>query len=137
MSKLNKKDSTAGNSRFEKTRSLLGSFKNAGRGAVEIFRSQRNFRLQLLLFGITLIAGFFFNISGLEWLIVILVGGMVLTLEIINTALESVVDLVTEEYKELARRIKDVSAGAVLVSSLIAIAIGLIIFIPRFIELFK
>jgi undecaprenol kinase len=117
-------------------KSLLNSFKYAGKGIVKIFHNGKIFKVQLIIFVLTLIAGFLFHISRFEWLITLLASGVVLSLEMINTAIESVVDLVTKEYKVLAERIKDIAAGAVLISSLIALIIGLIIFIPYFTELF-
>ena len=90
-------------------RSLNNSFKFAGRGITRVFLCERSFRL--------------------------LAGGMVLVTEMINTALEYAVDLVTEEYRILAEHIKNISAGAVLVASLLAVVVGLIIFVPYLLEL--
>jgi undecaprenol kinase len=117
-------------------RSLSNSFKHAGMGILQVFRSERSFRLQLAVFAITIIAGFVFRISGMEWVFILAAGGVVLVCEMINTAIEYVTDLVTEEYRVLAKHIKNISAGAVLVSSIIAVIIGLIIFIPYFIDYF-
>ena len=101
-----------------------------------VFRSERSFRLQVLIFAVTIIAGFIFRITGTEWVFILVAGGVVLVCEMINTAIEYVTDLVTEEYRILAKHIKNISAGAVLVSSIIAVIIGLIIFIPYFLEYF-
>ena len=117
-------------------RSLSNSFKFAGRGIIRVFLCERSFRLQLLCFVLTVIAGFIFRITGTEWIFIVLAGSMVLITEMINTALEYAVDLVTEEYRILAEHIKNISAGAVLVSSLLAVVVGLIIFIPYFLEYF-
>ena len=111
-------------------RSLGNSFKFARRGIIRVFLCERSFRLQLLCFVLTVIAGFIFKITGTEWIFIVLVGCLVLVTEMINTALEYAVDLVTEEYRILAEHIKNISAGAVLVSSLFAVVVGLIIFIP-------
>jgi undecaprenol kinase len=117
-------------------RSLSNSFKFAGRGITRVFLCERSFRLQLLCFTLTIIAGFVFRITGTEWIFVVLSGSLVLVTEMINTALEYVVDLVTEEYRVLAEHIKNISAGAVLVSSLLAVVVGLIIFIPYLLQYF-
>jgi diacylglycerol kinase len=117
-------------------RSLSNSFRYAGRGILQVFRSERSFRLQLAIFAITIIAGFIFRIRGTEWVFILAAGGVVLVCEMINTAIEYLTDLVTEEYRILAKHIKNISAGAVLVSSVIAVVIGLIIFIPYFKDLF-
>ncbi|MFO7888376.1 MAG: diacylglycerol kinase family protein [Eubacteriales bacterium] len=107
------------------------SIKYALCGIKYVFESQRNIRIQLIIMIITYITGYFFNISSTEWLILILISSMVLTLEIINTALEEVVNLVTEEYRKTAKHAKDTAAGAVLTASFFAIIVGLIIFIPK------
>jgi len=89
-----------------------------------------------LIFALTVIAGFIFRITTTEWLFILLISCMVLSLEMINTALEFIIDLVTEEYRIHAKHLKDITAGAVLVSSLIALIGGLIIFIPYLLALF-
>ncbi len=111
-------------------RSLGNSFKFARRGIIRVFLCERSFRLQLLCLSLTIIAGFIFKITSTEWIFIVLVGCLVLVTEMINTALEYAVDLVTEEYRILAEHIKNISAGAVLVASLFAVVVGLIIFIP-------
>ena len=117
-------------------RPISNSFRHAGRGILQVFISERSFRLQILILTITIIAGFIFRITGIEWVLILIAGGIVLVCEMINTAIEYVTDLVTEEYRILAKHIKNISAGAVLVSSITAVVIGLIIFIPYFIECF-
>ena len=116
-------------------RSLGNSFKFAGRGIIKVFLCERSFRLQLLFFALTIAAGFIFKITGTEWVFIILASSLVLVTEMINTALEYAVDLVTEEYRVLAKHIKNITAGAVLISSLLAVVAGLIIFIPYFLDL--
>jgi len=117
-------------------RSLGNSFKFAGKGIIKVFLCERSFRLQLLFFSVTIAAGLIFKITGIEWVFVFLAGSMVLVTEMINTALEYAVDLVTEEYRVLAEHIKNITAGAVLVSSMLAVVVGLIIFIPYFLQYF-
>jgi len=117
-------------------RSISNSFRHAGRGILQVFRSERSFRLQLGVFAMTIIAGSVFRITLTEWVFILAAGGMVLVCEMINTAIEYVTDLVTEEYRILAKHIKNISAGAVLVSSITAAVIGLIIFIPYFMDYF-
>ena len=91
-----------------------------------------------MLFGILVSrAGFLFHISIFEWLVILLTIAMVITLEFINTAIERVVDLVTTDYKELAKSAKDVAAGAVLFMSLFSVIIGIVIFLPKVIEVFN
>lgn len=92
---------------------------------------ERNFKIEILSAIAVTIASFFLKVSLLEWCILVLVIGMVLALEMINTAIERCVDLVTKDYKELAKIAKDVSAGSVLVMSMFSIIIGIIIFLPK------
>ena len=116
--------------------SLFKSFECSARGVQRVALTQRSFRIQLLIFALAIIAGFIFHISNTEWLFIILISGMVLSMEMINTALESIIDLMIEEYRIHVKHIKDITAGAVLISSLIAFIGGLIIFIPHFLALF-
>jgi diacylglycerol kinase len=77
---------------------------------------------------LTVIAGFYFSITTTEWIIVLVVIGLVISLELINSAIENLVDLVTKEQMPLAGKIKDLAAGAVLIFSVIAFCVGCIIF---------
>ncbi|MCD4670381.1 MAG: diacylglycerol kinase family protein [Actinomycetia bacterium] len=113
---------------------LANSFRYAGRGILRVFRSERSFRLQILAFILVVIAGFIFRITGIEWILILIAGSTVLVSEMINTAVEYIIDLVTEEYRILAGHIKNVTAGAVLVSAIIAAIVGLIVFVPYFLE---
>lgn len=98
---------------------------------------ERNFKIEILFAIIVTIASFILKVSLIEWTILVLVIGIVLALEMVNTAIERCVDLVTKEYKELAKIAKDVSAGAVFVMSIFSVVIGIIIFLPKIIELIK
>lgn len=71
------------------------------------------------------------GITPTEWCICLTLFGLVIALELVNTAIESVVDLVTTERKPLAKTAKDTAAGAVLVAAIMAAIVGLIIFVPR------
>lgn len=82
-----------------------------------------------------IIAGVILRINTTEWSIVLILFGLVISLELINTAIENVVDLVTEEYNEKAKNAKDIAAGAVLFSAIIAAIIGFIIFLPKIINI--
>lgn len=98
---------------------------------------ERNVKIEILFGILVSIAGFLFHISIFEWLVILLTIAMVITLEFINTAIERVVDLVTTDYKELAKSAKDVAAGAVLFMSLFSVIIGIVIFLPKIIEMFN
>ena len=82
-------------------------------------------------------AGILFHISALEWCICLVLFGMIMALELVNTAIEAVVDLVTEEKRPLAKLAKDTAAGAVLIAALMAAAAGLMIFLPKLLQLFS
>lgn len=118
-------------------RSLCYSFKFAIRGIARVLRTEKSFRIQLLLGTLTVIVGFLFRISPTEWLFVILMICIILCLEMINTAFELMIDLVTEKYKIIVEHIKDIAAGAVLIASFAALIIGLVIFIPHFVAVFQ
>ncbi len=118
-------------------KSLRYSFRFAIRGIARVLKTEKSFRIQLSLGIITIIVGFLFHISPTEWLFVILMICIILCLEMINTAFELIIDLVTEEYKIIVEHIKDIAAGAVLIASFTALIIGLVIFIPYFIALFQ
>jgi len=108
---------------------MLG-FNHAFVGLFQMIRTERNFKIQLIVFFIVIGLGFILEISSFDWLIVLLISAMVLTLETINSAIEKTCDLITKEDNNQIKRIKDISAGAVLLVSIFAIVIGIIIFYP-------
>lgn len=97
---------------------------------------ERNFRIEIVFAILVTIASFILKVSLLEWCLLILIIGMVLALEMVNTAMERCVDLVTKDYKELAKNAKDIAAGAVFIMSLFAIVLGVLIFLPKIILFF-
>ena len=106
------------------------SFKCAYAGIKHTFYSQPNLRFHFFTVFVVIAAGLFLRISRLDWLFIILACLWVLTAEMVNTAIESVVNLLTKEYDEEAKLAKDVSAGMVLVGAIGAVIIGLFVFIP-------
>lgn len=96
--------------------------------------SERNFRFHLFAMVVVIIAGFLTGISANEWTILLLAIAAVLSLEMTNSAIERVVDLVTDEFHPLAKRAKDLAAGAVLIAAIFSVIIGLIIFLPKWFE---
>ncbi len=109
------------------------SVSYAWAGIKEAWRGQ-SFRIMLVLALLAIGLGFGLHISPLEWVLLILSVGFVLALEIINTAWELSLDYLRPEINPLAGKIKDLSAGAVLVASITALIIGLIIFLPKILE---
>ena len=92
-----------------------------------------NFKIHLLAIMAVLLAGWYVQLAIADWLWIILAVGLVLVAELLNTAIEVLVDLVSPEYNAMAGKVKDIAAGAVLVAALISVCIGAVIFIPKFI----
>jgi diacylglycerol kinase (ATP) len=129
-------NSIALSSRF-KSKNLLCSFSFAFEGLAYAFKTQRNFRIHLVLAAIALTTASFLAFSILEWAILWGLIGVVLFAELMNTALELCVDLLTQgRYDERAKAIKDISAGAVLITALTAAICGVSIFIPHLVARF-
>ncbi len=118
------------NSKF----SLLQAFKCAFEGIFATAK-ERNFKIELCFMTLAIVLGLVFSISFLEWLCVIICFGLVLGGEVINSAIEAVVDLTSPEYHELAKKAKDCAAGGVLLFSIASFIIGCLIFIPRILSL--
>ena len=106
------------------------SFTHAGRGVWIFIKSTHNAWVHLFILFCTIVLGTYFHITQVEWMILILTSGFVLVSEAFNTAIEIDIGLTSPEYHPYARDTKDVAAGAVLISSITAIVVGLIIFIP-------
>jgi diacylglycerol kinase len=109
-------------------KNFFKSFLFAGKGILAGLHEQRNLKVQTLVGLIAVGASFYFDITPMEWCLVLFSIGLVLSLELMNTAIEDAVDLVTSEWKPLAGKIKDMAAAAVLVASIITVIIGVIIF---------
>lgn len=114
---------------------FLRSFTFAFEGIIYCIKVERNFKVHLLAMVLAIIAGLLTNLSRVEWLIIILFIVGVLALELVNTAIERVVDLVTTEIHPLAKQAKDVAAGAVLIFAIGSIVAACLIFIPKWLHL--
>lgn len=104
-------------------------------GIIQCIQKERNIKIHLVYMFLVIICGFLFQLSITEWLVCILLFGLVISLELVNTAIEAVVDLCTQEYHPLAKIAKDTAAGAVLISAIASVVIGLIIFVPKILSL--
>lgn len=114
---------------------LLVSFQYAWAGLSYAFRTQRNFRIHLLVGTVAIALSIFLQLTPLEIAVIGLTIGAVLTMELLNTALESVVDLtVKQTYHELAKIAKDCAAGAVLVSALVSVLVAGSLLLPPLLE---
>ena len=107
---------------------FLRSFIYALKGIRVSWRDQRSLKIQSIIALMTAVAGYYFDITLTEWCFVLFAIGLVLALEMVNSAIEGLVDLVTREYNELAGKVKDIAAGAVLLASVIAVMIGILVF---------
>ncbi len=107
------------------------SFAFALRGIKLILKTQHNFAVQLFIIILVIILGILLKISEIEWLFLILSSGMVIMAEAFNTAFEFDIDLTSPTFHPYAKDTKDVAAGAVLISVVVAVIIGLIIFLPK------
>lgn len=111
--------------------SLLVSFKYAWAGISYSFKTQRNFRVHVVVCTLAIALSVILHLSAVEIAIIGITSGLVLALELLNTAIESLVDLtVKQTYHELAKIAKDCAAGAVLVSALVAVLVGAVLLFP-------
>lgn len=113
---------------------FLNSLHFALYGARQFFSTERNGQIQTV-FGIAaIVLGAIVSISPFQWLLVLFCIGLVISLEMINTAIEKFCDLVTTDFHPRIKIIKDVAAGAVLMASVFSLLVGLIIFIPAIVD---
>lgn len=115
----------------------IKSFGHAFKGILFAFKTQHNIWIHSAVMLLVIFAGYIFRLNVVEWGLVVLAIGLVLVSELINTAIESLVDVISPGYSEKAGFIKDVAAGAVLIAAIISIIIGLIIFLPKIIKMLQ
>jgi diacylglycerol kinase len=113
-------------------RSFLSGFVYAGKGLWEAVQTQFNIRFHFFATIIVICMSFYFKLSGREWCFVILSISMVLTAELLNTAIEYLTDLVSPEHNYLAGKVKDIASAAVFITALCSAVIGFIVFLPYF-----
>ena len=123
---------------YKTSSNVLKSFKYAFSGISYVLKTSRNFKIQLIFAVTCLMIGFLLQISLSDYVILIGTIMFVLILEILNTSIESIVDLVVKkEFSSLAKISKDTSAGAVLLASINSVIIALYIFVPKIKFLFE
>lgn len=119
----------------EKKESLLinrlKSVRYAFIGALYLFKTESSIKIQLFIAVFVTITGFYFEISSTEWMFQVAMIGLVMSTEGINTAIEYVADFVHPDHHSSIGRIKDIAAGAVFIASMAAVAVALIIYIPK------
>lgn len=114
-----------------KNKNLIKAFQNASNGIWYAVKSQRNVQIQLVIMGLVLIAGFILKLTVIEWLFVVFACFFVIVTEVINTAIETAVNLCTKEIHPLAKLAKDIAAGAVVLAALNSIAVAGIVLVSK------
>lgn len=114
-----------------KNNSLLYSFKYAFIGIYTSLKSERNMFIHFSIMLLVIICGIIFKINFAEWIICLILFGLVISAELINTSIETTIDLCMPDINPKAKIAKDTAAGAVLVLAIVAAIIGLMIFIPK------
>ena len=107
---------------------LIKSFGYAFKGMLIAVREEQNMRIHVVAIGVVTICGIYLSLSAIEWAVIALTIGFVISLEMVNSAIEAIVDHVSPEYHKEAGRIKDLAAGAVLVAAIVATVIAVYIF---------
>ena len=115
----------------KKRKKLRNSFKYAFQGIKEAWSTEQNLKIHFIIMTLVIIAGIIFKITAIEWMICLLLFALVISLELINTAIETTVDIAMPEINEKAKFAKDIAAGAVLFSAIISVIVGCIIFLPK------
>lgn len=117
-----------------KNKKFINSFKCASQGIMQAIKTERNVKIHIAIMILVIIAGIALKITKQEWITCIILFGLIISLELVNSAIETTVDIVMPEINEKAKNAKDIAAGAVLVSAIAAAIIGLMIFIPKIIR---
>lgn len=109
----------------------IQSFKYALNGLKIVFKEEHNARIHFAVSFIVIVCGIIFNVSTLEWIILCFAITLVISFEIINSAIENLADFVSPEYHKLIKKVKDLSAAAVLVCTISSVITGILIFLPK------
>lgn len=120
-----------------KNRTFFDSFRYAYEGVLTAFKEERNMRFHVFSAIAVIIVSIFLSLDISEWLWILLVTFLVLLMEILNTVVENTVDLVSPDYHPLAKKVKDMAAALVLITSFFALIVGGLILIPKLIKLFR
>jgi diacylglycerol kinase len=115
---------------WHRSRTIGEAVRHAGSGLWQVLQHERNFRAQLAIYVTVLLFGWWLNFSLAALALVALAAGLIMSLELFNSAVERLSDVVSPQYHEGLRGVKDIAAGAVFVASLTAIVVGLLLFIP-------
>lgn len=122
---------------IKKSKNIISSFKYAFQGIFSAVKSEKNLKIHIVIMFLVIIAGIVLKINKIEWIICIILFGIVIGGEMLNSAIESVVDIAMPNINEKAKFAKDVAAGAVLVFAISSAIIGIMIFVPKILNLLK
>lgn len=113
---------------------LENSFKYAFEGIFACFKSERNMKIHVSILFIVVVGGFFFHISISEWITCLILFGLVLSAELVNTSIETTIDLCMPHMHPKAKIAKDTASGGVLILAIVSFIIGCIVFIPKIVD---
>lgn len=115
----------------QECKKLINSFRYAIEGFISSFKTERNMKIHILAMIIVIALGLYIKLSLIEWCIISIIISLVIASELFNTAIETIVDMISPEKNPKAKLTKDISAAAVLALAIGAIVIGIIIFLPK------
>ena len=116
---------------------LINSFKYALQGFASSFRTERNMKIHVVATILVIILGIYLKLNLIEWSIIAIAIVIVISAELFNTAIETIVDMVSPQKNEKAKLAKDISAGAVLILAIGSAIVGFKIFLPKIIAIFS
>ena len=122
--------------RNKKNVNFFKSLSFAINGIKYCFKMEKHYKFHMFAFILIMILSFLLKLSSIEFIFIIAVSFLVIITEMLNTCVEVIVDMITKDYNVLAMYAKDLGAGAVLISSILAVIVGLIIFIPKIMRFF-
>ena len=114
---------------------LIKSFKYAFKGLYKTFKEEQNLKIQAIAACVVVIFAVYFNITRMEWMFLVFVIGLVILMEIANSAIERVTDVLKPRIHDYVKEIKDITAAGVMIASLMALIVGAIIFWPYLVKL--
>lgn len=114
-----------------KNKNFIEALKNSSTGMKYAFQTERNLKIQLVFAMIAIILAIVLKLTPMEWMILMVVIGSVLFAEMVNTAIEIMLDAYTQEPNKNIKLVKDVASGAVLLTSIVSVVIGIILFLPK------
>jgi diacylglycerol kinase len=120
-----------------KSKDYFSSFRNAVSGFFSAFKSEKNLRIHLIIGTFVVFLGLLLRIKIHEWVYLVIIISLVLISELFNTAIENTVDFISRDNDPLARKIKDISAAAVLIAAITSIILGILIFLPKLLYIFR